>query len=88
VREFVIDQVSRMPVSRIALGAPGDLSHPDTAKAAVSEFISMLIFVFAGSGSGMAFSKLDLFLTGRSHASGRRNNINDGSNAVTIEIIK
>ncbi|XP_025817968.1 probable aquaporin TIP1-2 [Panicum hallii] len=47
-----------MPVSRIAVGAPGELSHPDTAKAAVSEFISMLIFIFAGSGSGMAFSKL------------------------------
>ncbi|XP_006645407.2 probable aquaporin TIP1-2 [Oryza brachyantha] len=47
-----------MPVSRIAVGAPGELSHPDTAKAAVAEFISMLIFVFAGSGSGMAFSKL------------------------------
>ncbi|CAM0145916.1 unnamed protein product [Urochloa decumbens] len=47
-----------MPVSRIAVGAPGELSHPSTAKAAVSEFISMLIFVFAGSGSGMAFSKL------------------------------
>ncbi|CAO1947407.1 unnamed protein product [Urochloa humidicola] len=47
-----------MPVSRIALGAPGELSHPNTAKAAVSEFICMLIFVFAGSGSGMAFSKI------------------------------
>jgi aquaporin TIP len=46
-----------MPVSRIAVGAPGELSHPDTAKAAVAEFISMLIFVFAGSGSGMAFSE-------------------------------
>ena len=46
-----------MPVSRIAVGAPGELSHPDTAKAAVSEFISMLIFIFAGSGSGMAFSE-------------------------------
>ena len=44
-----------MPVSRIAIGAPGELSHPDTFRAGVAEFISMLIFVFAGSGSGMAF---------------------------------
>lgn len=50
-----------MPVSRISVGAPGELSHPDTAKAAVAEFISMLIFVFAGSGSGMAFSKQSSF---------------------------
>ncbi|CAM0885626.1 unnamed protein product [Alopecurus aequalis] len=47
-----------MPVSRIAIGAPGELSHPDTFRAGVAEFISMLIFVFAGSGSGMAFAKL------------------------------
>ncbi|VAH70392.1 unnamed protein product [Triticum turgidum subsp. durum] len=40
-----------MPVSRIAIGAPGELSHPDTFRAGVAEFISMLIFVFAGSGS-------------------------------------
>ena len=46
-----------MPVSRIAIGAPGELSHPDTFRAGVAEFISMLIFVFAGSGSGMAFGK-------------------------------
>jgi aquaporin TIP len=51
-----------MPVSRIAVGAPGELSHPDTAKAAVAEFISMLIFVFAGSGSGMAFSEYNYYL--------------------------
>jgi aquaporin TIP len=44
-----------MPVSRIAIGSPGELSHPDTFRAGVAEFISMLIFVFAGSGSGMAF---------------------------------
>jgi hypothetical protein len=52
-----------MPVSRIAVGAPGELSHPDTAKAAVAEFISMLIFVFAGSGSGMAFSEYLNFMS-------------------------
>jgi hypothetical protein len=44
-----------MPVSKIAIGSPGELSHPDTFRAGVAEFISMLIFVFAGSGSGMAF---------------------------------
>uniref|UniRef100_A0A453GXR5 Tonoplast intrinsic protein n=1 Tax=Aegilops tauschii subsp. strangulata TaxID=200361 RepID=A0A453GXR5_AEGTS len=48
------ERPSKMPVSRIAIGAPGELSHPDTFRAGVAEFISMLIFVFAGSGSGMA----------------------------------
>ncbi|KAK6163221.1 hypothetical protein DH2020_000085 [Rehmannia glutinosa] len=47
-----------MPISRIAVGSPAEASQPDTIKAAVAEFISMLIFVFAGEGSGMAFAKL------------------------------
>jgi len=47
-----------MPISRIAVGTPAEASHPDALKAALAEFISMLIFVFAGEGSGMAFNKL------------------------------
>ncbi|KAF3790955.1 Aquaporin [Nymphaea thermarum] len=47
-----------MPISRIAFGSPAEASHPDALKAAVAEFICMLIFVFAGEGSGMAFNKL------------------------------
>lgn len=47
-----------MPISRIAFGAPGEAGQPDALKAALAEFISMLIFVFAGEGSGMAFNKL------------------------------
>ncbi|KAI5659864.1 hypothetical protein M9H77_28657 [Catharanthus roseus] len=47
-----------MPIYRIAIGTPGEASHPSALKAALAEFISMLIFVFAGQGSGMAFSKL------------------------------
>ncbi|XP_031485782.1 aquaporin TIP1-2 [Nymphaea colorata] len=47
-----------MPISRIAFGTPAEASHPDALKAAVAEFICMLIFVFAGEGSGMAFNKL------------------------------
>ncbi|KAK1312799.1 Aquaporin TIP1-3 [Acorus calamus] len=47
-----------MPISRIAIGGPGEASHPDALRAALAEFVSMLIFVFAGEGSGMAFSKL------------------------------
>ncbi|XP_058109805.1 aquaporin TIP1-2 [Magnolia sinica] len=47
-----------MPISRIAIGSVGEASHPDTLKAVLAEFISMLIFVFAGQGSGMAFNKL------------------------------
>ncbi|CAD5185270.1 unnamed protein product [Musa acuminata subsp. malaccensis] len=47
-----------MPIGSIAIGAPGEASHPDTIKASLAEFISTLIFVFAGEGSGMAFNKL------------------------------
>ncbi|KAL3521044.1 hypothetical protein ACH5RR_019193 [Cinchona calisaya] len=47
-----------MPVYKIAIGTPGEASHPDALKAAVAEFFSMLIFVFAGQGSGMAFNKI------------------------------
>lgn len=46
-----------MPISRIAIGNPSELSQADALKAALAEFISMLIFVFAGEGSGMAYSK-------------------------------
>ncbi|KAJ9684178.1 hypothetical protein PVL29_016592 [Vitis rotundifolia] len=47
-----------MPIYRIAIGTPGEASQPDALKAALAEFFSMLIFVFAGEGSGMAFNKL------------------------------
>nr|XP_007150288.1 hypothetical protein PHAVU_005G141100g [Phaseolus vulgaris]ESW22282.1 hypothetical protein PHAVU_005G141100g [Phaseolus vulgaris] len=47
-----------MPISRIAVGNSSELSQVDALKAALAEFISMLNFVFAGQGSGMAFNKL------------------------------
>ncbi|XP_028757062.1 aquaporin TIP1-3 [Neltuma alba] len=47
-----------MPISRIAIGGASEFSQADALKAALAEFISMLIFVFAGEGSGMAFNKL------------------------------
>ncbi|KAK1378101.1 Suaeda glauca tonoplast intrinsic protein mRNA [Heracleum sosnowskyi] len=47
-----------MPMNRIAVGTPGEASHPDVLKAGLAEFFSMIIFVFAGQGSGMAFSKI------------------------------
>ncbi|KAF5179936.1 Aquaporin tip1-3 [Thalictrum thalictroides] len=47
-----------MPISRIAFGSTAEASEPAALKAALAEFISMLIFVFAGEGSGMAFGKL------------------------------
>lgn len=47
-----------MPVSRIAVGEPGEASHPNALRAAFAEFFSMLIFVFAGQGSAMAYNKL------------------------------
>ena len=50
-----------MAVYRIAVGNPGEASQPDALRAALAEFFSMLIFVFAGEGSGMAFSKIQKF---------------------------
>ncbi|KMZ62891.1 Aquaporin TIP1-1 [Zostera marina] len=48
-----------MPVmNRIALGRREEVTHRDTLKASLAEFISTLIFVFAGQGSGVAFDKL------------------------------
>ncbi|XP_034688656.1 aquaporin TIP1-1-like [Vitis riparia] len=47
-----------MPIPRIALGSPAEAGQADALKAALAEFISVLIFVFAGEGSGMAFNKL------------------------------
>lgn len=47
-----------MPIRNIAVGRPEEAAHPDALKAGLAEFISTLIFVFAGEGSGMAFNKL------------------------------
>lgn len=47
-----------MPIREIAVGRPEDTYHPDALRAALAEFISTLIFVFAGEGSGMAFNFL------------------------------
>lgn len=47
-----------MPIRNIAIGRTDDATHPDALRAALAEFISTLIFVFAGSGSGIAFNKL------------------------------
>lgn len=46
-----------MPISKVAIGSAAELGKADTLKAALAEFISVLIFVFAGEGVGMAFSK-------------------------------
>lgn len=48
-----------MPINQIAIGRYEDeMRHAGALKAALAEFICTLIFVFAGQGSGMAFSKL------------------------------
>ncbi|MBA0669172.1 hypothetical protein Goklo_002018, partial [Gossypium klotzschianum] len=38
--------------------SPAEAGQADALKAALAEFISVLIFVFAGEGSGMAFTQL------------------------------
>ena len=63
---FLIDKSSRlifltlttMPIREIAIGRPQETYQPDALRGALAEFISTLIFVFAGEGSGMAYSKL------------------------------
>ncbi|CAA6673866.1 unnamed protein product [Spirodela intermedia] len=45
-----------MPTSRITIGRREEATHPDALRAAAAEFFSTLIFVFAGQGSGVAFS--------------------------------
>ncbi|KAE9621801.1 hypothetical protein Lal_00032759 [Lupinus albus] len=47
-----------MPIRNIAIGRPEEATHPDTLKAGLAEFISTFIFVFAGSGSSIAYNKL------------------------------
>nr|ABB29477.1 tonoplast intrinsic protein [Panax ginseng] len=47
-----------MPIHEIAVGRYEEFRHPGALKAAAAEFFSTLIFVFAGQGSGLAFSKL------------------------------
>uniref|UniRef100_A0A2P2JB52 Aquaporin TIP1-1-like n=1 Tax=Rhizophora mucronata TaxID=61149 RepID=A0A2P2JB52_RHIMU len=47
-----------MPILQISVGHPHEATQPEAWKAALAEFISTLIFVFAGEGSGMAFNKL------------------------------
>lgn len=51
-----------MPLYRITVGSPGEAAHPNTLKSGLSEFISTFIFVFAGSGSGMAYGMLLIML--------------------------
>ncbi|XP_073150630.1 aquaporin TIP1-1-like [Henckelia pumila] len=47
-----------VPLRNIAIGNRDEFRQPGAVKAAVAEFISTLIFVFAGSGSGLAYNKL------------------------------
>lgn len=47
-----------MPIRNISIGRPEEVYHPHALKAALAEFFSTLIFIFAGEGSGMAFNKL------------------------------
>ncbi|KAL9267808.1 Aquaporin TIP1-2-like protein [Drosera capensis] len=44
-----------MPISRISVGHHSEVREVGALKAALAEFISMVIFIFAGEGSGMAF---------------------------------
>nr|AJI43697.1 tonoplast intrinsic protein [Hevea brasiliensis] len=47
-----------MSTRRYAFGNAEEATHPDSMKAALAEFVSTLIFVFAGEGSVLALDKL------------------------------
>lgn len=47
-----------VPFRNIAIGGQAEFRQVGVIKATLAEFISTLIFVFAGQGSGIAFSKL------------------------------
>lgn len=44
------------PGRSYALGHPNEATHPDSIRAALAEFFSTFIFVFAGEGSLLAIS--------------------------------
>ncbi|KAG6500096.1 aquaporin TIP1-1-like [Zingiber officinale] len=47
-----------MSIPRIAIGTPAEATRPEALKAALAEFFSTFIFVFASCGSFIAFEKL------------------------------
>ncbi|KAJ7975495.1 Aquaporin TIP3-1 [Quillaja saponaria] len=47
-----------MPTRRYAFGRVDEVTHPDSIRATLAEFISTLIFVFAGEGSLLALDKI------------------------------
>ncbi|KAL2511191.1 Aquaporin TIP1-1 [Abeliophyllum distichum] len=47
-----------VPLRHVAIGNQDEFRQPGAVKAALAEFFSTLIFVFAGEGSGMAYNKL------------------------------
>ncbi|KAH7420471.1 hypothetical protein KP509_13G009200 [Ceratopteris richardii] len=47
-----------MPFRNVSVGRYEEVYHPGTFKCALAEFISTLIFVFAGEGSVIAYAKL------------------------------
>ncbi|XP_076919961.1 aquaporin TIP1-1-like [Bidens hawaiensis] len=52
-------QFHRQLIDRVAIGRYEDeVKDPGAIRAFVAEFISVLIFVFAGQGSGMAYGKI------------------------------
>ncbi|KAK1304563.1 putative aquaporin TIP3-1 [Acorus calamus] len=47
-----------MPVRRFAFGRTEDAVHPDSIRAALSEFVATAIFVFASAGSVLALDRM------------------------------
>ncbi|XP_051120798.1 probable aquaporin TIP1-1 [Andrographis paniculata] len=52
------NQYFNVPFRRLAIGNADEFRQAGAVKAAVAEFISTLIFVFAGSGSSLAYHKI------------------------------
>ncbi|KAE8678349.1 putative aquaporin TIP3-2 [Hibiscus syriacus] len=46
-----------MPTRRYAVGRADEVTHPDSMRATLAEFLATIIFVFPGEGSILAFDK-------------------------------
>ncbi|PIA35334.1 hypothetical protein AQUCO_03500020v1 [Aquilegia coerulea] len=47
-----------MSTGRYAFGRADDMTHPDSIRATLAEFVSTFIFVFAGEGTTLALAKM------------------------------
>ena len=57
---------ANMATRSYAFGRVDEATHPDSIRATLAEFVSTLIFVFAGEGSGLALSEYHYHMCSKS----------------------